>query len=73
MPLKKLVDSGQPIAPLPDVQRTTFGIDALSRFDAVLDELAATRSHEKKASRRVLCARGAAMARGRPVMVRRLG
>jgi choline dehydrogenase-like flavoprotein len=32
MPLNRLIDSGQPISPPPDVQRTTFGIDVLSRF-----------------------------------------
>ena len=32
MPLDSLVDSGQQITPPPDVQRTTLGIDALSRF-----------------------------------------
>jgi len=32
MPLDSLADSGQPITPLPDVQRTTLGLDALSRF-----------------------------------------
>jgi choline dehydrogenase-like flavoprotein len=32
MPLDGLIDSGQPIAPPPDVQRTTLGLDALSRF-----------------------------------------
>ena len=32
MPLDPLVDSGQPIAPPPDVQRTTLGLDVLSRF-----------------------------------------
>jgi hypothetical protein len=31
MPLDGLIDSGQPL-PLPDVQRTTLGIDVLSRF-----------------------------------------
>ena len=31
MPLDALVDSGQPM-PLPDVQRTTFGLDVLSRY-----------------------------------------
>jgi choline dehydrogenase-like flavoprotein len=32
MPLNRLFDSGQPITPPPDVQRTTLGIDVLSRF-----------------------------------------
>ena len=32
MPLNQLRDSGQPITPLPDVQRTTLGLDALGRF-----------------------------------------
>jgi hypothetical protein len=32
MPLNRLVDSGQQIVPPPDVQRTTLGVDALSRF-----------------------------------------
>jgi len=32
MPLDSLVDSGQPIVPPPDVQRTTLGLDVLSRF-----------------------------------------
>jgi hypothetical protein len=32
MPLNQLRDSGQPIVPLPDVQRTTLGLDALGRF-----------------------------------------
>lgn len=32
MPLNQLVDSGQPITPPPDVQRTTLGLDVLSRF-----------------------------------------
>src|SRR5216684_4994358 len=32
MPLNTLIDSGQPILPLPDVQHTTLGIDVLSRF-----------------------------------------
>jgi choline dehydrogenase-like flavoprotein len=32
MPLNRLFDSGQPITPPPDVQHTTLGIDALSRF-----------------------------------------
>jgi len=32
MPLNRLLDSGQPITPPPDVQRTTLGIDVLSRF-----------------------------------------
>jgi choline dehydrogenase-like flavoprotein len=32
MPLNRLVDSGLPIAPPPDVQRTTLGLDVLSRF-----------------------------------------
>lgn len=32
MPLNRLIDSGQPIVPPPDVQRTTLGIDVLSRF-----------------------------------------
>ena len=32
MPLNQLIDSGQPITPLPDVQRTTLGLDVLSRF-----------------------------------------
>ncbi len=31
MPLNKLVDSGQPLSP-PDVQRTTFSVDGMSRF-----------------------------------------
>src|SRR5277367_2275636 len=32
MPLNRLIDSGQPITPPPDVQRTTLGLDVLSRF-----------------------------------------
>jgi choline dehydrogenase-like flavoprotein len=32
MPLNQLFDSGQPIIPPPDVQRTTLGLDALGRF-----------------------------------------
>ena len=32
MTLNKLVDSGQPLLPPPDVQRTTFSIDAVARF-----------------------------------------
>src|SRR5580693_10462524 len=32
MPLNRLIDSGQPITPPPDVQRTTLGLDALGRF-----------------------------------------
>jgi hypothetical protein len=32
MPLDRLVDSGQQITPPPDVQRTTLGLDVLSRF-----------------------------------------
>lgn len=32
MPLNYLSDSGRPIQPSPDVQRTSLGIDALSRF-----------------------------------------
>jgi hypothetical protein len=32
MPLDRLIDSGQQIFPPPDVQPTTLGIDALSRF-----------------------------------------
>ncbi|TCG04894.1 hypothetical protein BZM27_37520, partial [Paraburkholderia steynii] len=32
MPLNKLVDSGTPIAPPPDVQRTTLSLDVLGRF-----------------------------------------
>lgn len=32
MPLDWLVDSGQPISPAPDVQRTTLGLDVLGRF-----------------------------------------
>jgi len=32
MALNSLIDSGQQISPPPDVQRTTLGIDALSRF-----------------------------------------
>jgi GMC oxidoreductase len=32
VPLNYLYDSGQPIAPPPDVQRTTLGVDVLSRF-----------------------------------------
>jgi hypothetical protein len=32
MPLDRLVNSGQQITPPPDVQRTTLGLDALSRF-----------------------------------------
>ncbi|MBS3030329.1 MAG: DUF1080 domain-containing protein [Dolichospermum sp. DET50] len=32
MTLYKLVDSGQPLLPPPDVQRTTFSIDAVARF-----------------------------------------
>ncbi|HLH54789.1 MAG TPA: GMC oxidoreductase [Verrucomicrobiae bacterium] len=32
MPLDQLFDSGQPITPPPDIQRTTLGLDVLSRF-----------------------------------------
>lgn len=32
MPLNRLFDSGQPITPPPDVQRTTLGMDVLGRF-----------------------------------------
>jgi choline dehydrogenase-like flavoprotein len=32
MPLDRLIDSGQQITPPPDVQRTTLGLDVLSRF-----------------------------------------
>jgi len=32
MPLNRLTDSGQPIVPPPDVQRTTLGLDLLGRF-----------------------------------------
>src|SRR5947208_9891519 len=32
MPLNRLFDSGQPVNPPPDVQRTSLGIDVLSRF-----------------------------------------
>jgi choline dehydrogenase-like flavoprotein len=32
MPLNQLIDSGQPIVPPPDVQRTTLGLDVLGRF-----------------------------------------
>ncbi len=32
MSLNKLTDSGQPIIPLPDVQRTTLGLDVMGRF-----------------------------------------
>jgi choline dehydrogenase-like flavoprotein len=32
MPLNQLFDSGNPITPPPDVQRTTLGLDVLSRF-----------------------------------------
>src|ERR1700746_4153252 len=32
MPLNELIDSGNPIQPPPDVQRTTLGLDVLSRF-----------------------------------------
>jgi hypothetical protein len=32
MPLNRLIDSGQPIVPPPDVQRTTLGLDVLGRF-----------------------------------------
>ena len=32
MPINILIDSGQPIQPPPDVQRTTLGLDVLSRF-----------------------------------------
>ncbi|MBT2301216.1 GMC family oxidoreductase [Variovorax paradoxus] len=32
MPLNHLTDSGQPIEPSPDVQRTTLGLDALGRY-----------------------------------------
>jgi choline dehydrogenase-like flavoprotein len=32
MPLNRLIDSGQPIVPPPDIQRTSLGIDVLSRF-----------------------------------------
>ncbi len=32
MPLNELIDSGKPIQPPPDVQRTSLGLDVLSRF-----------------------------------------
>jgi hypothetical protein len=32
MPLNRLLDSGQPITPPPDVQHTTLGLDVLGRF-----------------------------------------
>ena len=32
MPLHHLVDSGQPISPPPDIQRTTLSLDALGRY-----------------------------------------
>jgi len=32
MPLDRLIDSGRPIVPPPDAQRTTLGLDVLSRF-----------------------------------------
>ena len=32
MPLNQLTDSGQPITPPPDVQRTSLGLDVLGRF-----------------------------------------
>ncbi|MGF6572503.1 hypothetical protein SAMN05443245_4680 [Paraburkholderia fungorum] len=32
MPLNQLIESGNPISPLPDVQRTTFSLDVLGRF-----------------------------------------
>lgn len=32
MPLNRLVDSGQQIQPPPDIQRTTFSLDAIARF-----------------------------------------
>jgi hypothetical protein len=32
MPINRLIDSGQPITPPPDVQGTTLGLDALGRF-----------------------------------------
>ncbi len=32
MPLNRLTDSGQPIAPPPDVQHTTLGVDVLGRY-----------------------------------------
>jgi choline dehydrogenase-like flavoprotein len=32
MPLNRLTDSGQPISPPPDVQRTTMSLDVLGRF-----------------------------------------
>jgi choline dehydrogenase-like flavoprotein len=32
MPLSRLIDSGQPIVPPPDVQHTTLGVDVLGRF-----------------------------------------
>src|SRR5438445_13432305 len=32
MPLNRLIDSGQPIAPPPDVQATAFTLDALGRL-----------------------------------------
>ena len=32
MGLDQLIDSGQPITSLPDVQQTTLGLDVLSRF-----------------------------------------
>lgn len=31
MTLNRLVDSGQPL-PIPDVQKTTFSMDAIARF-----------------------------------------
>ena len=32
MPLNRLVDSGQQIQPIPDIQRTTFSLDAVARL-----------------------------------------
>lgn len=32
MPINQLIDSGRPITPPPDVQRTTLGLDVLGRF-----------------------------------------
>jgi choline dehydrogenase-like flavoprotein len=32
VPLNRLIDSGEPIVPVPDVQRTTLGLDVLGRF-----------------------------------------
>ena len=32
MPLNRLIDSGNPIQPPPDVQRTSLGLDVMGRF-----------------------------------------